>query len=235
MSFEYLLLGHLFGDFVLQTNNIAKNKLESWKWTAIHSIIVTLSMLVFLMPFNWRVVGWVLLNGIMHFIVDTIKLRLVIRSWSGQAIYFLFDQIVHIGIIYTISHFVGKNLTYPFLSETVVRFLLVFLFVVSFACIFTQYILKIIFHDNKKVFFRMNEKGIGNTSRIVFLLTLYFSSTVHKAVLIGIPVFIIGMIYYYYKRLYRWMPLRYFVTKILLDLLISILGFLLLGWLAVLK
>ncbi len=73
MSFYYLLLGHLLGDFTFQTDNIAKYKSIQWKWNLLHTVIVTLSMLIFAIPFGQLAVFLVIINGILHFIIDSFK------------------------------------------------------------------------------------------------------------------------------------------------------------------
>ena len=67
--FLILLLGHLLGDFLLQTNWIYRFKTQSWVGIALHTgihIVVTL-----LLVKNW-VEAWplILLLGVIHFCID---------------------------------------------------------------------------------------------------------------------------------------------------------------------
>ncbi|MBZ0195690.1 MAG: DUF3307 domain-containing protein, partial [Deltaproteobacteria bacterium] len=57
MAFYYLLLGHLIGDFVLQTDKIAENKGRHRKWNLLHVLVVTLCTLLFTYPFGNIVFG----------------------------------------------------------------------------------------------------------------------------------------------------------------------------------
>jgi hypothetical protein len=45
-----LIMGHLVGDYLLQTNQMALNKKKSFYWASFHCFVWTLSVYVFLMP-----------------------------------------------------------------------------------------------------------------------------------------------------------------------------------------
>ncbi|MEZ4729572.1 MAG: DUF3307 domain-containing protein [Caldilineaceae bacterium] len=70
-----LFLSHLVGDFPLQTNQIYRLKNESWVGVALHAAIhVILAALLVKQP----LVVWPMLTtlGILHFLIDLIKLRM---------------------------------------------------------------------------------------------------------------------------------------------------------------
>jgi len=90
-----LFLSHLVGDFPLQTNQIYRLKNESWMGIALHAAIhVALAALLVQQPFAvWRMLA---ILGVLHFLIDFIKLRIPTRHLSLS---FLLDQAVHLLVI----------------------------------------------------------------------------------------------------------------------------------------
>lgn len=227
MDFYYLLLGHLLGDFTLQTNKIAKNKNSNLKWVLIHSLIVTITMLIFALPFGLNLIILVLFNGLLHFLIDLSKAKLNLKNPYIAFLYFILDQAIHIAIIYIISEInVDSYSQLPF-SQEIITLILAGVFVFSFSAIFIQFVLKIIFPGNNKDFFCNNERAIGNSIRLLTFLILLFSFYFGKLVLFLLPIVIIIVIFFYYKSWYKWMAVNYFFTKITLDILMAIIGILL--------
>jgi len=73
-----MLIIHLIGDYILQSDKMADNKSQSSKWALIHVLIYT-------MPFLLLTTSFYALSFIMftHFIIDRYKLvRYVIFSWN---------------------------------------------------------------------------------------------------------------------------------------------------------
>jgi len=227
MDFYYLLLGHLLGDFTFQTNKIAKNKSRNLKWILIHSVIVTAIMFILALPFGLSLLKLVLLNGFLHFLIDFYKAKLNPTNPFIALLYFILDQALHIAIIYIIAKInVDTNIMLPFSQEKILL-LLAIVFVLSFSAIFVQFILKLLFPSHNKDFFSHNERGIGNSVRLLTFLTLLIAFYYQKLALILLPIVIISVVFFYYKLWSKWMTARYFFTKITLDILMSIIGILL--------
>ena len=97
------LIGHVLGDFYLQSSELAISKDESFKKLSKHSVIYLLSMFfVFIPVFSLKLLKWVVIISIAHFIVDLmkffIKKKITIEDKLEALVYSL-DQIIHILII----------------------------------------------------------------------------------------------------------------------------------------
>lgn len=225
MIFYYLLLGHLLGDFTFQTDKIANNKTKDLSWIILHSIIVTFNMLIFAIPFGYKLMGLVMVNGILHFLIDYYKAKIPTKSSLQHFFYFILDQTLHIGIIFFIAFFFnGKKIILLFNDNTVI-FLIAFIFIFSFSTIFIQMILKILFPMYNKEFFMKNERTIGNFIRTIAFFIFCFSLYYSVLILLFIPFIIIITIVIYLKEWNTWMSLKYFGTKITLDIIMSMIGF----------
>lgn len=226
MCFQFLLLGHLLGDFTFQTNKIAENKTRYWRWNLLHAAIVTACMLLFAAPFGPLIMGLVILCGAIHLFIDTYKSKLAIGNPLKALFYFLIDQGLHISAIYIISTFAKQDsLNYTIFKEEVIKLLLVVLFIYSFSCILIQQVLRLFFPTNNKQFFVGNEKVIGNLTRIITFFSLYFSFYLSAAFLLMIPIVIIVILYYYIKIWDKWMNAKYYKVKLFMDLTAAAGGF----------
>lgn len=86
-----LLLGHLLGDFPLQTNKIFKLKTQGNFGLAIHvAIHILVTALLIQQP--WHYWPILLILGTAHFITDWLKLNL---PGKNQAAGFVWDQLIH--------------------------------------------------------------------------------------------------------------------------------------------
>jgi hypothetical protein len=90
-----LLLSHLVGDFPLQTNQIYRFKNKSWVGVALHAAIhVVLAALLVKQPLSvWPLL---VILGVVHFIIDLIKVRIPTQR---LALGFLLDQAAHIAVV----------------------------------------------------------------------------------------------------------------------------------------
>lgn len=224
MDFYYLVLGHLLGDFTLQTNKIAKNKSNNLKWVLIHSVIVTAIMLILAIPFGFKLLKLVLLNGILHFIIDFYKSKLNPTNPFSALLYFILDQAAHIAIIYIIAKInLDSDVILPF-SQEIILLILAAVFVLSFSAIFIQFILRLLFPSHNKDFFNKNERTIGNSVRALTFLIFLFSFYFQKSLLILLPIVIIAVIFFYNKLWFKWMTGKYFFAKITLDIMMAFFG-----------
>lgn len=97
-KFIYLLLGHLFGDFVLQNNFIASNKQKKFKILIFHVFLIFISQIVFFLgkDLNLSTIYGISFITFSHFIVDFIKFKNNNKNFFKTANYYLFDQSIHV-------------------------------------------------------------------------------------------------------------------------------------------
>lgn len=222
MCFDYLLLGHLLGDFTFQTDRIAQNKIKQWNWNLYHSIIVTCCMFIFSIPFGSTVIWLVLLNGLFHFVIDFYKSRLPDRGPIFSLIYFAADQTIHILIILFISTFyIGNDFLLP-INKRIMDFLIVLVFMSSFASILIQYLLRLVFVSYSDSFFIKNEKNAGILTRTLIFLILILSKYFSGLILLTVIAVLTAKIAYYKKKWYSAMSTGYFYTGLLMDIIIPI-------------
>ena len=101
-----LLTMHWVSDFILQSDQMAKNKSSSLKWLAIH-------VAVYIIPFF--LFGWVfaLVNGVLHFAIDFFTSKLNKYLWDRQRVHWFFvgvgfDQLLHaICLLVTFDKLIG--------------------------------------------------------------------------------------------------------------------------------
>lgn len=111
-SFEYLLMGHLVGDFLLQTNWMAKNKASNLVALIIHSFVYTLVIFVTAQVFIPTFTIWAsLLIFVAHCMLDYRQLTLwwlrqvmQVPKGEDQWIIFVVDQIFHLLVLVSILH-----------------------------------------------------------------------------------------------------------------------------------
>ena len=95
-----LLIGHWIGDYVLQTNVIAKEKSRNIKWLLIHVAIymTVISACTFILLPQNKWLAFIIVNGILHFMTDLVTSKLTLKFQSNQRIFFIiigFDQMIH--------------------------------------------------------------------------------------------------------------------------------------------
>lgn len=93
-----LLLGHVLGDFVFQTDELAKNKHQFVPLLSHAGIVVVVHVVTFT-PLLTRqtalIVGFI---GVFHFLIDAVLARLRRRK-TTSAFLFLGDQMAHLLVI----------------------------------------------------------------------------------------------------------------------------------------
>ena len=92
-----VLFLHWFGDFVLQSNDMAMNKSKSIKWLSIHCLVYTLTLCICGIPFA-------IVNGISHWCIDYCTSKITSKLWlDGDRHNFFvmigFDQFLHVSIL----------------------------------------------------------------------------------------------------------------------------------------
>lgn len=137
-----LLLAHLLGDFFLQPSSWVvekeKRKLKSDK-LYLHIAIHMLLIFIVFMSFNvWKIA---LVIGLLHGIIDAIKL--VLQNEKTKRAWFFIDQIMHVGVIlFCWLYFYHGTIDLSFLQNNQFwLFLLGALFLTSPAAIFIRVII----------------------------------------------------------------------------------------------
>jgi hypothetical protein len=92
-----LVVGHVFGDFLLQTRWMARRKERHWGVLLLHVAVVFVAHAVVLWPFlSWRLVAGLLGLSILHLVFDAARARLCGR-WGASLAAFFVDQTLHLG------------------------------------------------------------------------------------------------------------------------------------------
>lgn len=115
--FLLLLLGHIMGDFYLQTRGMAEKKERSIKWVLLHSLSYSGAMILVFLPFLSNEIALVIiLVAILHLIIDSSKyiyLSVVTKKKRNSLIVgrnaFFLDQLIHLLSIMLISYGIVIN------------------------------------------------------------------------------------------------------------------------------
>lgn len=97
--FTLFVLAHLIGDYVLQTNHIAKIKAEGFKGVAIHTLLVGLAQLCLLSFFGIGGIVAALVGAGIHFLIDCLKIILSKSFKKRELLLYLADQLLHLLVI----------------------------------------------------------------------------------------------------------------------------------------
>lgn len=106
-----LIIGHLLGDFYFQTDKMVLKKKETFGHMLWHGFVYSVVVLCVLTLLGGDFIKYVmpiLIIGILHIVVDTLKIKIQ-KKWinkpKGEGILFIMDQGVHIIILWLISQF----------------------------------------------------------------------------------------------------------------------------------
>lgn len=105
---EPLILGHIIGDFYIQTNHVAFKKKQSFWYMLLHCFLYTVVMCGTLTTCLGSFIQGVkvaIIIGSSHILVDSIKLKIksnYVKAIRYEYILFLIDQILHIIILFFI-------------------------------------------------------------------------------------------------------------------------------------
>lgn len=106
MIFLHLIIAHLLGDFVFQSNDLILKKYKSWVGTFQHVCIIGVFTILSLFPYwqhreTWLVIGTIF--GV-HFAQDCLKIAYDIRyNQKKSTLPFFADQIFHVTLIFLLS------------------------------------------------------------------------------------------------------------------------------------
>lgn len=104
-----LILAHLLGDFVFQSNDLIHRKYKSWTGVWEHVCIITFFTVLFLFPFWLQSTMWISAAVIfaVHFTQDLLKIKydLTFNAKKKSTIPYFLDQLFHISLIAYIAQF----------------------------------------------------------------------------------------------------------------------------------
>ena len=104
--FANLLLAHLVGDFLLQSNALCESKERKHHKSAfmyVHALIIAL--LSWLAIGNYQLWGYAVIIGVTHLMIDIAKSY----AKTQTLVWFVGDQILHIFVLLIVSYFIGNG------------------------------------------------------------------------------------------------------------------------------
>lgn len=195
--FLVLLLGHIIGDFYLQTKGMAEKKEKSIKWVLCHGLYYAGTMLVIVLPIiSIEILVAVMLAAILHLFIDVIKYGYL----SGMAKkkkktqykvrnMFFVDQTLHLFSLFIIAYGLVMNdvvvkewqVVEEFFSvldiskAQTLAWILALLIIHKPANIMIQKLLMVYKPDNREDDFKKDSNAgrfIGTMERIIMLIFL---------------------------------------------------------------
>jgi len=108
----HLLLAHLLGDFVFQSNDLIQRKYRSWVGTFEHVCIVGFFTALLLFPFLTEFKSWLIVVAVftVHFIQDLLKTKfdLLLNSKRKSVWPFFLDQALHFSLLLYLADKLNK-------------------------------------------------------------------------------------------------------------------------------
>lgn len=131
----FLLISHLIGDYLLQSQRMSDDKLKSYLKIILHSLIyaipLVLVIIIYLLYFSDTNYLLLLLIPLAHYIIDTIKYFIVKYTNLKEIIIYFTDQFIHYIIIYLLYILVFIYYIEDFNNEYLTNYLswiLIFIF-----------------------------------------------------------------------------------------------------------
>lgn len=110
MMLVLFLIGHVLGDFYLQSNQLAATKNKSFYKLVEHGLIYSIAMILVVLPvYGLSLLKWILLMSIVHFLIDGIMFYLNQYqefSLKNQLLFYVFDQLAHLVTIFLLVIFI---------------------------------------------------------------------------------------------------------------------------------
>ena len=92
---QAMILAHLLGDYVLQTDNLARWKSRSVWGIIVHGAVVTLSMWLCSLPFTSGWWPYALGTGMLHTLIDITRVKIEPAEPTAGLFLFVADQAAH--------------------------------------------------------------------------------------------------------------------------------------------
>lgn len=105
--FLCLLLGHLLGDFPLQTDAVYRLKAANTVGIILHAGVVTVVTILLVIPYGWKAVAGVVVLGVLHGVVDRVKMYWQDRAPRRAHTLFWVDQGVHVALLLLLAVVLG--------------------------------------------------------------------------------------------------------------------------------
>lgn len=224
MNVEFVLvfiLAHFIGDFVFQSNKIAKMKSEYTKGVLYHSIIILIIQVILLSIFGLKGIVAGIISSIVHFAIDYLKLIIGKYLVNLSFLYFIFDQSLHIGIILILDNILKPNTVLSVETILYTKYLICLIFYTYITTVMSKMILRDLFENIKNSPFFLEKERIidGLFALIVFIIFINFNLLI--ALLIS---FIITIIYFIInRRLYKYI-INIVIIKLLFYLIVGFVG-----------
>lgn len=107
--FLIFVLAHFIGDFVLQTNKLAQLKFNAVKGVLVHAGVVCTVQVLILATYGYKGIVAAFISGFAHFFIDYFKKQFKDYWKKKQFIYFVIDQVIHLGVITGLSFVFAGN------------------------------------------------------------------------------------------------------------------------------
>jgi len=192
--FLVFLLAHLIGDFVLQTDRIARLKASGSTGMSIHVVIVFLIQIIALSFFGFPGIAAATVGGIIHYFIDKMKLYLGQFIRKAQILAFAADQLLHVSVIAALTLIFSPYVNLTSSGSNIIRGIISIILASYVSTVGT----KILLNDlNKKSigtdFFKKGER-LSDAALCIILASIGIYNTV--LFLFSVPVFFV-----IYKRL----------------------------------
>ena len=105
----YLIIGHLVGDFLLQTSKLVAYKKSCTFGIILHCLVIWASQFLLLLPYTASIKIWLVVSlvAILHFIIDYSKIKIK-KPPQFPIIPFSIDQLLHF-IVLLLAYGIIKN------------------------------------------------------------------------------------------------------------------------------
>lgn len=206
-----LLIGHLFGDFIFQTDIVFKLKIKSKKGLFLHSSIVFLTTFLFLYIFSKKLFFSLLisiLTFISHFFIDLSKTK----NNFDKGINFVLDQLLHFFVILFLS-----SISNFFVIESIKNIYVFKILFLLVGLIFILYFLKYLIRSLYEIFkIKLVKDKYYYYMEDVEKIFLFIFSYMHGYFFLLLPFCIIPRIIYTIKN-----GNEYLYYDILISFLVS--------------
>lgn len=117
-----LLIGHLLGDFYLQSDSLARNKNQSIPRLVEHGLIYLFAMTIVILPiFGLQSLSWIFSVAIIHIAIDGIQYYFNNRQFFDihSNTFYLIDQSIHLLSLVVVSLVITSNQEFLSYSQAI--------------------------------------------------------------------------------------------------------------------
>lgn len=205
-----LIVAHLIGDFVLQTNKVAKMKAESAKGLFLHVCLISLTQM-FLLGVYYGFLGIVgaIGVGLFHWLIDYSKIRIT-SKFNCQSFYFIFDQVLHMLTIILIAWLLNPGTSRYEVNMPMLKLNVIVIVAVYVLTIFVQLVRIDLFEaTNSGMLFKPLERTIDAAVALLLLLLL-----IYLRLSTGVLVVLIGVIFGVFEHRHYDYSLKFIMVKL---------------------